>query len=280
MVYVGDSFYLDSIFYPTFILLIPACQKYAKNRILSYIIDRMSTNSIADLDNLIAQNNDVNKKLNENQPAVLGIINNENTRLDEKQKAVNNMKFEQERVIHMNRNMQERTAAFNQILIVLFISLAIMVIIIFIGRFVPFFEPFVIFLCVIVVSIGVCYSIYLYLLFTQRQVNDYDLLNLYTEAKPAKSTTKEDNPLDTSDEFNKSIDNCSGSACCEKPDSWDGKICKSGFATLTDAYGYSDYISSQTEPVSVNNPVNLMPVQASAQSCQNPIAYPSQYPKA
>jgi hypothetical protein len=79
----------------------------------------MSTNSIADLDNLIAPNNDVNKKLIENQPAVLGIINNENTRLDEKQKAVKNMKFEQERVIHMNRNMQERTAAFNQILIVL-----------------------------------------------------------------------------------------------------------------------------------------------------------------
>jgi hypothetical protein len=264
----------------------PVWQKWGKiceNIILSYIIDRMTaTIDTTELNELIEKNNNVNDNLNVNQPAVLGIINNENTRLDEKQKAVNNMKFEQERVIHMNRNMQERTAAFNQILIVLFVSLAIMIIIIFIGRFVPFFEPFVIFLCVIVVSIGVCYSIYLYLLLTQRHVNDYDLLNLYTEAKPANSTTKKDGPLDASDEFNKSIDNCSGAACCDTTGTeWNGSVCvKSGFATLTDAYGYSDYISSQTEPVSVNNPVNLMPVQASAQSCQNPIAYPSQYPKA
>ena len=242
----------------------------------------MATIDTSKLTQLINDNTDVNKNLNVNQPAVLGIIQNENTRLDEKQKAVNNMKFEQERVIHMNRNMQERTAAFNQILIILFVSLAIMVIIIFIGRFVPFFEPFVIFLCIIVVSIGVCYSAYLYLLFTQRQVNDYDLLNLYSEAKPAKSTKKGD-ALDISSDFNKTLDSCSGAACCDTTadTKWNGTVCvKSGFATLTDAYGYSDYISSQTEPVSVNKPVSLMPVQSCAQSCQNPIAYPSQYPKA
>lgn len=241
----------------------------------------MATIDTTDLNKLVTANNNNNNNLNVNQPAVLGIINNENTRLDEKQKTINNMKFEQERVIQMNRNMQERTAAFNQILIILFISLAIMVIIIFIGRFVPFFEPFVIFLCVIVVSIGVCYSLYLYLLFTQRQVNDYDLLNLYTESKPARSTNKSD-ALDISTDFNSLLNfSCTGPACCVGNGvTWNGNACVAGFSTLTDAYGYSDYISSQTEPVSVNNPVSLMPVQPSAKSCQNPIAYPSQYPNA
>lgn len=241
----------------------------------------MATIDTSALNQLVKANNNNNKNLNVNQPGVLGIINNENTRLDEKQKAVNNMKFEQERVIQMNRNMQQRTAAFNQILIVLFVSLAIMIIIIFIGRFVPFFEPFVIFFCVVAVSIGVCYSAYLYLLFTQRQVNDYDLLNLYTEAKPAKSTNKSD-ALDISADFNSLLNfSCTGPACCVGDGvTWNGNACVAGFSTLTDAYSYSDYISSQTEPVSVNKPVNILPVQPSAQSCQNPMVYPSQYPKA
>lgn len=235
------------------------------------------------LNNLIKNNNDANNNLNINQPGVLGIIENENTRLDEKQKVVNNMKFEQERVIQMNRNLQQRTVAFNQIIIVVFVSLAIMIGILFLGRFIPGFEIFINLICVIVLGIGICYSIYLYLLITQRQVNNYDLINLDTNSKPPKSTNvKSDNPLDDLYNFNDLYkSSCSGSACCEDPKKWNGNVCvKSGFATLTDAYSYSDYISSQTEPVSVNKPVNLMPVQPSAQSCQNPIAYPSQYPKA
>lgn len=227
---------------------------------------------------------DNNKYLNANtQPDVLGIIQNENKRIEEKKQAVDNMKFEQQRIIQLNRNLQERTAAFNQILIIIFISLAIMVVIIFIGRFFPGFEPFVILSCVIVLGAGVCYSIYLYLLFTQRQVNDYDLINTTSFSKPPQSTDTS-KPLDNAYDFNDLMNfTCTGDACCSGNGViWNGNACVSGgtFATLTDAYGYSDYISSQTEPVSVNYPVNPLPVQPSAKSCQNPIAYPSQYPKA
>jgi hypothetical protein len=235
------------------------------------------------LKKLIKNNNDANNNLNVNQPGVLGIIQNENTRLDEKQKAVNNMKFEQERVIQMNRNLQQRTAAFNQIIIIVFVSLAIMVVVLFLGRFIPGFEIFVNLICIIVLGIGVCYALYLYLLITQRQVNNYDLINLDTNSSAPKSTNT-NNPLDNSYEFNDLIKfTCNGASCCDDASTtWNGNACvkSDGFATLTDAYAYSDYISSQTEPVSVNKPVSLMPVQLSAQSCQNPIAYPSQYPKA
>lgn len=237
------------------------------------------------INDLVARNNTNTTNLNSNQPGVLGIIQNENTRLDNKQIAVNNMKFEQERIIQMNRNLQERTAAFNQILIIIFVSLAIMIIVLSIGRFVPGFQPFVILICTIVLGFGICYSIYLYLLITQRQVNDYDLLNLYTPSNAPKSTDTSDNPINNNAayDFNNLIgQSCSGATCCDTTTTkWDGNVCiKSAFSTLTDAYGYSDYISSQTEPISVNYPVNPLPVQPSAQSCQNPIAYPSQYPKA
>ena len=222
-----------------------------------------------------------NTYLDVTQPDVLGIIQNENKRIEEKKQTVDNMKFEQQRVIQLNRNLQERTAAFNQILIIIFISLAIMVVIIFIGRFFPVFEPFVILSCVIVLGAGVCYSVYLSLLFTQRQVNDYNLINTASFSKPPQSTDTSkplDNPYDFNDLMNFT---CTGDACCVGNGvTWNGNACVSGFSTLTDAYGYSDYISSQTNPVSVNYPVNPIPVQPSAQSCQNPIAYPSQYPKA
>lgn len=241
----------------------------------------MSTIKSDTINNLVTNNNSNNQSLNSNQPGVLGIIQNENIRLDQKKLAVNNMKFEQERIIQMNRNLQERTAAFNQIIIIIFFTLAIVVAIIFVGRFVPGYDSFVVLSIIIVLSIGICYSIYLYLLFTQRQVNNYDLLNLYSPAETPQSTNNTDNTLlDSTNSLTFNNNGyCVGSGCCEDPSKWNGNACISSFATLTDAYGYSDYISSQTETVSLNKPVSLMPVQPSAQSCQNPIAYPSQYPR-
>jgi len=221
------------------------------------------------------------------QSGVLGIIQNENTRLDDKTKAVQNMQFEQERMIQMNKNLQERTAAFNQILVVIFLSLAIMVIILSIGRFTPGSEGFVTISCILVVGIGACYSLYLYMLFNQRQVNDYNLIKFTVPANAPQSTGN-----GVIDNGNSSLWNsqmfCVGSQCCDGvTTTWDTdtNTCVtignnvSGFSTITDAYAYSDYISSQTEPISVNHPVTVAPVQNSYNSCQNPISYPSQYPK-
>ena len=53
---------------------------------------------------------------------VQDILNAENERLNEKEQAYENLKFGQQRVLELNRNFQERTAAFNWIIVAFFIT--------------------------------------------------------------------------------------------------------------------------------------------------------------
>lgn len=104
---------------------------------------------------------------------IQGIVNAEIARLNEKEQSYDNLQFGQQRVLELNRNFQERTAAFNWIIVVFFITLAIAIFLLFLDRSFPLVGGVFEFMLVIVLAVGLCYCLWLYVQYSNRDPNDY-----------------------------------------------------------------------------------------------------------
>ena len=91
------------------------------------------------------------------------IIDAENARISSKEQAYQNMQFGKQRVVQLNQNFQERTSAFNQIIVVFFITLAFTVCFMFLKSTIPGIGLIMDILIVFVLVFGIGYCIYLYI---------------------------------------------------------------------------------------------------------------------
>jgi hypothetical protein len=147
------------------------------------------------------------------------VLANETARLNEKTQSANNQIFGQKRVLQLNQNFQLRTQAFNWILCVIFIILAIMVILLFIGRFFPATESFISLAISLDLGIGACYILYLYAAFYNRDPNDFNQIVMPpppTMSAAQAAAISSANALNQSNNLGSSVPQqyCEGSECC------------------------------------------------------------------
>lgn len=102
------------------------------------------------------------------------IVNAENARINEKYQSLQNLQFGKQRILQLNKNFQERTTAFNLIIITFFITLAIIILLLFLGRMFYGMEDIINTIIFIVLFSGVGYCIYLSVSFIKRDPADFE----------------------------------------------------------------------------------------------------------
>jgi len=102
------------------------------------------------------------------------IVNAENARINEKYQSIQNLQFGKQRILQLNKNFQERTTAFNLIIITFFITLAIIILLLFLGRMFYGMEDIINTIIFIVLFSGVGYCIYLSVSFIKRDPADFE----------------------------------------------------------------------------------------------------------
>ena len=102
------------------------------------------------------------------------IIDAENARIDAKEQSYQNMQFGKKRVLELNANFQNRTTAFNWIVVIFFITLAFIIFLLYLDRIVPGIHDYITIATYVVLFIGIAYCIYLYAAFIRRDPSDYD----------------------------------------------------------------------------------------------------------
>jgi len=150
-----------------------------------------------------------------NQNQIIDIMNAENSRLDEKTQTYQNLEFGHKRVLQLNQNFQKRTEAFNWILVVLFLTLAVAVFILFFNKIFPGLQSIFTILLIVVLSLGFCHSVYLYVVFMNRSPSNYDEIQYQqnsTDVTRAPKTT----PIPTlsSVTTTTTMPVCIGQSCC------------------------------------------------------------------
>ena len=102
------------------------------------------------------------------------IVNAENARINEKYQSLQNLQFGKQRILELNKNFQERTTAFNLIIITFFITLAIIIFLLFLGKMFYGMEDIINTIIFIVLFSGVGYCIYLSVSFIKRDPADFE----------------------------------------------------------------------------------------------------------
>jgi hypothetical protein len=102
------------------------------------------------------------------------IVNAENARINEKYQSLQNLQFGKQRILELNKNFQERTTAFNLIIITFFITLAIIILLLFFGKMFYGMEDIINTIIFIVLFSGVGYCIYLSVSFIKRDPADFE----------------------------------------------------------------------------------------------------------
>jgi hypothetical protein len=102
------------------------------------------------------------------------IIDAENARIDAKEQSYQNMQFGKKRVLELNTNFQQRTTAFNWIVVIFFITLAFIIFLLYLDRIVPGIHDYTNIAIYVVLFLGIAYCIYLYAAFIRRDPSDYD----------------------------------------------------------------------------------------------------------
>lgn len=102
------------------------------------------------------------------------IVDAENARINEKYQSLQNLQFGKQRILELNKNFQERTTAFNLIIITFFITLAIIILLLFLGKMFYGMEDIINTIIFIVLFSGVGYCIYLSVSFIKRDPADFE----------------------------------------------------------------------------------------------------------
>jgi hypothetical protein len=149
------------------------------------------------------------------------IVNAENARLNEKDQTYQNLQFGEKRMLDLNTNFQKRTAAFNWILLCLFVVLASMVFLLFLNKKIPGIDTIITLLLIIIGGIGGCYIFYLYVVFMNRNPMNYDEIQYDVMSKEA-SVLPVTTPSSTLSPNNSTTPPpCSGESCCDEGTVWD-----------------------------------------------------------
>jgi hypothetical protein len=102
------------------------------------------------------------------------IVDAENARINEKYQSLQNLQFGKQRILELNKNFQERTTAFNLIIITFFITLAIIILLLFLSKMFYGMEDIINTIIFIVLFSGIGYCIYLSVSFIKRDPADFE----------------------------------------------------------------------------------------------------------
>ena len=112
--------------------------------------------------------------INSGQNPAQNIIDAEITRIDEKGQSLNNIQFGKQRALDLNKNFEDRTTAFNQIFIIIFSTLALIILLIFLKKTVYGIEDFINISIFIISILGFGYSMILWIDFYRRDPSDFN----------------------------------------------------------------------------------------------------------
>lgn len=183
------------------------------------------------------------------QTSMNRILQNEQTRLQQKRDSVDNAYTSQQRAIYVNDNLQKRYAAYSQMVFITVITLAIVFVIALIQRFVPFI-PSIIFniIYLVLFSGGFIWCMIIFFDIQRHNPLDYDKINY--KGMTATNNSTETSDADTSQS---TTGMCMNAECCD-PDTqeYDEEIhrCKNkaqGFSCMGNEiqnygpYEFTDY---------------------------------------
>jgi hypothetical protein len=170
-----------------------------------------------------------NKFLSEENPQqIQEIIDAENARLDAKEQSYQNMEFGKHRILQLNQNYQERTTFFNRILFSIFITLTFTVLLMYLNKIFPDYGTLITFFLILVISIGIIHSVYLYMIFQGRNPMNFDEI-IYgspnanaTPANASQAAAAASANITKKPVIVPNQSSCVGPACCNAEDVvWD-----------------------------------------------------------
>jgi len=209
----------------------------------------------------------------QNPQQIQQIINAENARIDAKQQSYQNMQFGQQRILQLNQNYQERTTFFNHILLVLFLTIVFTVILIFLNRNYSGFETLISIALVLVISIGLCYAIYLYLVFINRNPMNFDEIQYGASITP--SPVPNNTGINIQGNVMGDMGDMSGNMSGNIPGSCIGPLCCNGIDVIWDA-GNNVCTSNMNLNTTTGNIFgNISPWMETSSLSMNPANVPS-----
>jgi hypothetical protein len=153
------------------------------------------------------------------QRAMSDIVNNENNRLIDKQRNIENAYSSQKRAVYLNNNLQKKYNAYKKILIIVFIGALVLFILGLLAPYLTFLPPlFVPIKYIGVISTVVIYSLVIYWDIRKHDPLDYDKLYL----KPLSSTGVSGEDTSGNDESDSSSNEltCNNESCCAEGTTW------------------------------------------------------------
>jgi len=218
-------------------------QDSLSDTITKFFNDYLTTPNVTVSPNQLAidiSNNNIGNAVLAKQHDMQKIINNENTRLDIKQKSINDAITSKERMIELNANYTKRKTQYQKMMIAIIIGLVIYFTVYIIDSILPIPDA-IFFLILITTFVGVAiYCFNIYLIMVNRDPIDYDKLNI------APPPTLSSAQIQTASNSNLSTGNmnllgdlniltCLGSSCCSTGTIWDvdAQLCLKDRDTFT-----------------------------------------------
>jgi hypothetical protein len=178
----------------------------------------------------------------ENQDQVNGIVNNELTRLKEKESSITNAVTTQNRMNEFNQNYRKVYTEYNKMVLVSLLCLLLYLGLMLLRKFVPVIPELLIDVAVVILfSALVIYIIYMFAKIKNRNRMNYDEID-YNSSKmmsDAEIAKQKQDAINRGNLFDAAgIAACSGPSCCSKNTYWDSgnSVCMgntiSGFASL------------------------------------------------
>lgn len=158
------------------------------------------------------------------------VIDTELNRLIEKKQSIDNALIGKQRAVALNDSYRSKLSTITNIKVTVVITLAICILLVLLGRRYPEFPSVIITLLILIVlAVGVIYSLFLYSIMSSRSKLNYNELDL---GGPKVLTPEEEKAAQL--RASKAGDllgtikpeGCIGSECCSEGTSWDEKLSK------------------------------------------------------
>jgi hypothetical protein len=144
------------------------------------------------------------------------IVNNEEERLQQKRKTVDDALFTQNRMIEFNESLRKRYSAFNYIVITFVVAFIMIFLLLLLNRFFPFIP--VAFFISVILGIAIIVSFSKYYNISSRWNMDYDIYN--HDPPLIQHTTTSSDLTNGGSVPTPTLASCIGSKCCSEGTTW------------------------------------------------------------
>lgn len=205
------------------------------------------------------------------QAETSNVINIELNRLREKKQSIDNALIGKQRAVALNDSYRSKLSMMTNIKVTVVITLAICILLVLLGRRYPEFPSIIITLLILIVlAVGVIYSLFLYSIMSSRSKLNYNELDL---GGPKVLTPEEEKAAQL--RASKAGDllgtikpeGCVGSECCSEGTSWDENLSKCR------PYNEGENADTQTPATSTSNTTQAFTTMNSTGYVNSPTEY-------